>query len=253
MITANYHRNYLTLNKDMDYDNLSSMLNVLTRARDTMKSPRMMHFISEIKEPDLLPSKLIQTFKEKFESEIKARNKQRLKADPSARKRSVPDIEMICSIETSFPKIEYSDGNPYSFGMPLNKRYDHIHIMLIVDTNHNAYGWKELVLIVNKAISRINGLDRVNYSDDSVVSVKDDKENFYGFFKPRDERCTIQDSPYLDKYWHDLKLEFPDAVIRASYLCKTTQKAEIPARFKKNSFKVTRARNACNEELQSVA
>lgn len=160
MDIASYHRGYLTLNKGMDYGNLSSMLNVLTRARDTMKSPRMMHFISEIKEPDSLPSKFIQAFKEKFESEVKARNKQRLKSDPDARKRNVPDIEMICSIETSFPRIEYSEENPYSFGMPIRKRYDHIHIMLIVDTNHNSYGWKELVLIVNKAISRINGLDR---------------------------------------------------------------------------------------------
>ena len=63
------YKGYNILNKSVNRDNLSSMLKVLSRAKDTMLNPRMMHFISEIVDPEQFPSKFIQTFKEKFESE----------------------------------------------------------------------------------------------------------------------------------------------------------------------------------------
>lgn len=43
-----------------------------------------MHFISEIVDPEQFPSKFIQTFKEKFESEVNARNRQRKQLETKA-------------------------------------------------------------------------------------------------------------------------------------------------------------------------
>ena len=58
---------------------------------------------------------------------------------------------------------------------------------------------------------------------------------------------------YQDLYWHDLKLEFSDAVKRASYLCKTSQKSMLPNRFVRCSFNVTRMTKSKNFECQAAA
>jgi len=55
------YKGYNILNKSVNRDNLSSMLKVLSRAKDTMVNPRMMHFISEIVET--LSSSRVSLFK----------------------------------------------------------------------------------------------------------------------------------------------------------------------------------------------
>lgn len=190
--------------------------------------------------------RFIQKFKECFISEIKLRNKQRKKDDTTLRTRKViPDIEMIYSIESKPSKY-----NP-------DELYNHIHIMVIIDCKHNLYGEIELTKIVNKTLSRINGLQKIKYENDSVVGVKDHKPNFYGLLKPRDSESKIKpcdNYEYKSLFCHNLKTEFLDGVIRASYLCKTTQKELLPERFKKMNFNVTRIkRNSSNDnELQSA-
>lgn len=240
------------------------MLKVLTRAKATMINPRMFHFISEIVEPEQFPKKFIQTFKEKFESEIRVRNRQRklewqMKQEKSeVRKKSylqarkIPNIEMIYSIESSWKDIPHPNEKLAEFGEMVKIKYLHIHMMVIVDIGHNDYGHTELMICGNKAISRISGLQEVHY--EGFTCYKDGKENHYGFMKPRDKKSTIKSGEYLDRYWHDLKLEFEDAVIRASYLCKTTQKQELPEIFKRgNSFNVTRPSRAAAQDLPKVA
>lgn len=56
-------RGYRILNKDMDYQNLVSMLNVLTRAKVTMIKPLMYQFISEIDIATFQTDGFIQKFK----------------------------------------------------------------------------------------------------------------------------------------------------------------------------------------------
>ena len=239
-------KQYRILNKDTDYQNLVSMLNVLSRATATMDTPLMFHFVSEIDIDLFKTERFIQKFKECFISEVKLRNKQRKKDNSTLRTRKViPDIEMIYSIESKPSKY-----NP-------DELYNHIHIMVIIDSKHNLYGEIELTKIVNKTLSRINGLQKIEYEHDSVVGVKDDKPNFYGLLKPRDSESKIKptdDYKYQSLLCHNLKLEFFDAVIRVSYLCKTTQKELLPERFKKMNFNVTRVkRNSANDNEQQVA
>ena len=245
-IKTTLFKDYRILNKDTDYQNLVSMLNVLSRATATMDTPLMFHFVSQIDIDLFKTERFIQKFKEFFISEVKLRNKQRKKDNSTLRtRRVIPDIEMIYSIESKPSKY-----NP-------DELYNHIHIMVIIDSKHSLYGEIELTKIVNKTLSRINGLQKIEYERDSVVGVKDDKPNFYGLLKPRD--CNSQIKPcdnyeYKSLFCHNLKTEFLDAVIRASYLCKTTQKELLPDRFKKMNFNVTRIkRNSANDnELQSA-
>ena len=244
-IKTTLFRKYRILNKNTNYQNVVSMLNVLQRAKANMTKPLMYHFVSEIDIDIFQTDRFIQRVKECFESEVKRRNKQRKKEKPDLRKRqAIPDIEMIYSIESKPSKY-----NP-------DELYNHIHIMLVIDSL-SRYGDKELIIIVNKTLSRITGLQQVSYEPNSVVGVKDGKENFYGMLKPRDDNSRIKatdDYKYLNPLRHDLKLEFNDAVIRASYLCKTTQKALLPERFKKMNFNVTRIkRNSANDDWQQVA
>lgn len=244
-IKTTLFKDYRILNKDTDYQNLVSMLNVLSRATATMDTPLMFHFVSEIDIDLFKTERFIQKFKECFISEVKLRNKQR-KKDPTLRTRKViPNIEMIYSIESKPSKY-----NP-------DELYNHIHIMLIIDSKHSLYGEIELTKIVNKTLSRINGLQKIEYEHDSVVGVKDHKPNFYGLLKPRDTNSKIKptdDYKYQSLFCHNLKTEFLDGVIRASYLCKTTQKELLPDCFKKMNFNVTRVkRNSANDNEQQVA
>ena len=268
------YKGYIIINKPTDPDCLRSTLKVLTRAKETMIKPRMIHFISEIVEPEAFPEKFIQTFKEKFTSEVRARNRQRKlewqqnqerlkkekpKSEENAEEkkvyfqaRKIPNIEMIYSIESSWIDIPHPDEDLAELGETVKKKYLHIHMMVIVDIGHNDYGHTELMICGNKAISRISGLQKVHY--EGFACYQDGSQNHYGFLKPRDKRSTIQAGDFINLYWHDLKLEFEDAVIRASYLCKTTQKKELPEMFKRgNSFNVSRPSRAAIENVPQAA
>jgi hypothetical protein len=221
-------------------NNLDSMLNVLSRSKGSMLNPKMMHFVCPIEDFDILPKKFIQDFKEKFESEWRKDEKsERRKA---LRSRRLPKIEMIYSIEAKDIK------NPnYYWGDAENShvtfRYNHVHIMLIVDIGHKRYGWREISVLANKALNRINGIQSLTIEDDFTMTSKDGEHTTsYGFLKPRSRKCIFNNGEKVKGfYWHDLKTEFDDAVIRASYLCKSEQKALLPERFASNSFNVTRA------------
>ncbi len=204
-------------------DNVKSMFNVLNRARENMINPRMMHYVVEIDQVSLFPKKFIQAFKERFKSEWKLNEKKRKIRNCSARRRSIPNLELIYSVESKL--IERDDGS----GELAICRFNHIHIMLIVDIGHGRYGKKEINHIVNCTLNRIQGLEIKELEDDFSL----------GFLKFRKREYITEG--YQDLYWHDLKREFPDAVKRASYLCKSSQKSMLPDRFIKCSFNVTRA------------
>ena len=79
---------------------------------------------------------------------------------------------------------------------------------------------------------------------------------YCGFLRYRDCKSTIQaqdaskaeNGNFINKYGHDLKTEFNDAMIRASYLCKSEQKDLLPDELKRYSFGHTRPSRACNDD-----
>ena len=230
------YKGYEVLNKADIEDNLDSMLTILNRAREEMIKPLMFHFVVELTNPDDVPSKIVQAIKEKFTSEIKKNHKAR-KAN-GARKRRTPKIELFYSIET---KEKLSGG-----------LYDHIHIMFIVDAGHNVFGSNELGILINKALNRIDGFEKLTFNDDfNIVKASDGYTFGQGFLKFRDKKSTIyaDDATFHDIRCHDLKTEFKDAAIRASYLCKSSQKKELPERYKgsnNQTFGGTRKLRATN-------
>ena len=93
-IKTTLFRKYRILNKDTDYQNVVSMLNVLQRAKANMTKPLMFHFVSEIDIDTFQTDRFIQRVKECFESEVKRRNKQRKKEKPDLRKRqAIPEMK----------------------------------------------------------------------------------------------------------------------------------------------------------------
>ena len=139
------YRGYEVLNKADIEDNLDSMLTILHRAKEEMIKPLMFHFVVGITNPDDVSSKLTQTIKEKFTSEINRNHKAR-KAS-GARKRKTPKLELLYSIESK----EKDSG----------ELYNHIHIMFIVDAGLNAFGSTELSILINKALNRIDGFEKL--------------------------------------------------------------------------------------------
>lgn len=220
--------------------NLDSMLKVLSRAQKQMINPRMMHFVCPIEDFDILPSKFIQAFKEKFESEWrKAENSERRE---KLRSRRLPNIEMIYSIEAKdIENPNYRWGDPENSHLTI--RYNHVHIILIVDIDHKRYGWKEISVLANKAFNRIDGIESLKIEDDFTMTSADGEHTTRcGFLKVRSKKCLVNNGEsFKELFWHDLKTEFDDAVIRASYLCKSEQKALLPERFANSSFNITRA------------
>lgn len=216
-------------------DNVRSMFNVLHRAKESMINPRMMHYVAEIDQVNLFPKRFIQAFKEIFKSEWKINEKKRKKRDCGARKRGIPDLEIIYSVESKL--IERDDGS----GELAPYRFNHIHIMLIVDIGYGRYGKKEINHIVNCTLNRIQGLEIKELEDDFSI----------GFLKFR--KHEYMTAEYQDLYWHDLKLEFSDAVKRASYLCKTSQKSMLPNRFVRCSFNITRMTKSKKFECEAAA
>lgn len=234
-----YH-GYRILKKADIEDNLRSMLNVVTRCRDAMTKPKMMHYVCEIEDFDLFPNKFIQSIKEKFKSEWKKFERKRHADKPRARRRRLPNLEIIYSIEAK--DIDNPKFNAFDPDQPPKLRYNHVHIMLIIDVGSNIYDRKEITSITNRALNRIHGVKKLVIEDDFNITTEDGHERNRGFLKFRDTRSTTKtEEEFLDLYWHDLKQEFDDALIRASYLCKSEQKALLPERFKNSSFNVTRA------------
>ena len=232
------YKGYEVLNKADIEDNLDSMLTILNRARKEMIKPLMFHFVVEITSPDDVPSKLTQSIKEKFTSEINKNHKAR-KAN-GARARNTPKVEFFYSIETK--------------ARDSGELYNHIHIMFIVDAGYNVFGSTELGILINKALNRINGFEKLIFSDDfNIVKASDGYTFGQGFLKFRDKESTIyaDDATFHDIRCHDLTTEFKDAVIRASYLCKSSQKKELPERYQgsnNQTFGGTRKPRAANSE-----
>ena len=230
------YKGYEVLHKADIEDNLDSMLIILNRARDEMIKPLMFHFVVGITSPDDVPSKIVQAIKEKFTSEINKNHKAR-KAN-EARTRKTPKVELFYSIET---KAKDS-----------GELYNHIHIMFIADAGHNAFGSIELGILINKALNRIDGFEKLIFNSDfDIVKASDGYTFGQGFLKFRDKQSTIyaDDATFHDIRCHDLKTEFKDAVIRASYLCKSSQKKELPERYQgsnNQTFGGTRKLRATN-------
>lgn len=237
------YRGYQVLNKADIEDNLDSMITVLTRAKEEMIKPLMFHFVMGMDNPNEVPSKLVQAIKTKFESEVNKDHKKR-RANGS-RKRTTPKVELIFSIETK--PIKHTD-----------KLHDHIHIMFIADAGHNAYGSKELSILINKALNRIDGFEKLIFKDDfNIVKASDGYKFGEGFLKYRDKSTTIyaDDANFHDIRCHDLKSEFKDAIVRASYLCKSEQKKQLPERYagsKNQSFGTTRKSRAVTKVKEAA-
>ena len=232
------YKGYEVLNKADIEDNLDSMITILNRAREEMTKPLMFHFVVGLTSPDDVPSKLTQAIKEKFTSEINKNHKAR-KVN-GARARKTPKVEFFYSIETK--------------ARDSGELYNHIHIMFIVDAGHNVFGSKELGILINKSLNRIDGFEKLVFNDDfNIVKASDDYPFGEGFLKFRDKGSTIyaDDATFHDIRCHDLKTEFNDAVIRASYLCKSSQKKELPERYQgsnNQTFGGTRKPRAANSE-----
>lgn len=241
----------IVLNKADKVANIKNTEIVLSRCRATMISPKMMHFIVEYKESEL-PSKIIQPIKEAYVSEFKKFEKDRFKRlrgkngnAIKVRKRQQPKLEIIYSIESKMLG-EY--------------KYDHIHFMFIVDFGHNRFDYKEIISIINNALLRLSFVvPIVKVSDFKFVG--HNGVNACGYLRYRDFRSTvkaddaqIKDDGFIEIRGHDLKTEFDDAMIRASYLCKSSQKELLPTHIKNMSFNHTRAsRKSCNDEFMSLA
>lgn len=235
------YNGYLVNRKADIVDNIRSMLNVLTRSRDSMKAPRMMHYICEIEDFDIFPSKFIQSFKEKFRSEWVRYERARHSRNDRARKRHLPELELIYSIEAK--DIRNPNFELFNPDQPSIIRYNHVHIILIFDVGLHRYRRREITIITNRALNRVHGIRKLIIEDDFNITSDDGRIRNKGFLRFRDkESVTRIDGEFKDMYWHDLKEEFTDAVIRASYLCKSEQKTFLPERFKNSSFNVTRAR-----------
>lgn len=230
------YKGYEVLNKADIEDNLDSMITILNRAREEMTKPLMFHFVVGLTSPDDVPSKLTQSIKEKFTSEINKNHKAR-KVN-GARARKTPKVEFFYSIETK--------------ARDSGELYNHIHIMFIVDAGHNVFGSKELGILINKALNRIDGFEKLIFNGDfDIVKASDGYTFGEGFLKFRDKNSTIyaDDATFHDIRCHDLKTEFKDAVIRASYLCKSSQKKELPERYQgsnNQTFGGTRKPRATN-------
>lgn len=217
---------YRILNRDFDRRNLDAVIKVLTWSSQSMQKPKMMHFVLEIEDYDLFQTDgFVQSFKEKFNLYIRQRNRERNNTAINKRVK-LPEIQLIYSIEAKML------GDYF---------YNHLHLMVIVDTNHNDYGRNELAIAINRALSAIHGLESLHFDSDRGTFFKDSYKRDSGFLKYRNENSSVKVGTFKQLCWHDLKTELPDAVCRASYMCKLDQKDLLPEKFKRgNSFGHTR-------------
>lgn len=224
-----FYSGYRVLNRDFDRRNLDAVISLLQWCCTNMRTPRMMHFVLEITDHHVFETNgFVQKFKEKFNSYIRQWNRQRnLKIKPKRTK--IPDIQLIFSLESKFLNPMYT--------LP----YNHLHLMVIIDTNHNDYGYKELMIAVNRALSGIIGLESLSFDEVRTTFWKDSTTTEFGFLKFRNENSSVKIGEFKNLYWHDLRAEMADAVCRASYLCKLDQKDLLPEKFQRgNSFGHTR-------------
>ena len=217
---------YRILNRDFDRRNLDAAINILKWSKQNMRTPRMLHFALEIEDCDLFETDgFIQKFKEKFKSYIRQRNRERNKARKDKRTK-LPYLQIIYAVEAKM------------LGEYL---YNHLHVMVVIDTNHNAYGYKELMIAVTRTLSSIHGLESLYFDATQTIFLKGAERKPSGFLKYRNENSSVKIGTFKELHWHDLKTELLDAVCRASYLCKLDQKDLLPEKFKRgNSFGHTR-------------
>lgn len=210
------------LNKDFDRRNLNAVIDLLCHASLSMKSPRMMHFIAKIEDFNSFDkTRFSQTLKAKFTSNMKKRNKLS-KTDRT----KLPDFHFFYSLESKIVN---------------GSKYDHIHLMIIFDTNHNRYGSRELQIAVTKSLSSMPGIEKLRFDKDKAIFTQPcSRELPTGFLKLRNQKSKISIGTFRELYWHDLKTELNDAVCRASYLCKLDQKDLLPEEIKQSSFGHTR-------------
>ncbi len=217
---------YRVLNRDFDRRNLDEVIKILKWSAQNMRTPKMMHFVLEVEDYDLFETDgFVQKFKEKFKSYIRQRNRERNKVHKNKRTK-LPDMQMIYAVEAKM------------LGEYL---YNHLHVMVVIDTNHNDYGPNELMIAVTRALSNIHGLESLHFDSSKAIFFKDTERRNHGFLKFRNENSSVKVGTFKQLYWHDLKTELRDAVCRASYLCKLDQKELLPEKFKRgNSFGHTR-------------
>ena len=236
-----FFKDFLTLRKDFDRRNLEQVIHIASWCRNNMKKPRMMHFALEIDEKiaKFNSRRFTQNLKEKFESQIKAYNKVRA-LDGKSRK-PIPPMHIVFSIESKYLK----PSNPVP--------YLHIHVLVFIDTLHNLYGSNELNICITKALSKIHGLEELDFRESETIFYKDNRKRPFGFLKLRNDKTSIKVGEFLDLRWHDLKAEFDDAICRASYLCKLDQKDLLPDEFKRgNSFGHTRPPKNSNQDYERL-
>jgi hypothetical protein len=64
--------------------------------------------------------------------------------------------------------------------------------MFIVDAGHNVFGTKELGILINKALNRIDGFEKLIFNGDfDIVKASDGYTFGQGFLKFRDKKSTI--------------------------------------------------------------
>ncbi len=235
-----FFKDFLTLRKDFDRRNLEQVIHIASWCSNNMKTPRMMHFALEIEDDLLFNSRrFTQSLKEKFASQIKAYNKVRA-LDGKSRK-PIPPMHIVFSIESKYLK----PSNPVP--------YLHIHVLVFIDTLHNLYSPKELSICITKALSKIHGLEELDFRESETIFYKDNRKRPFGFLKLRNDKTSIKVGEFIDLNWHDLKAEFDDAICRASYLCKLDQKDLLPDEFKRgNSFGHTRPPKNSNQDYERL-
>lgn len=227
---------YRILNRDFDRRNLDTVIKILSWCSRNYQTPRMMHFSLEIEDCDLFDTDgFIQRFKEKFKSYIRDRNRVRNKT-ASNKRTKLPNVQVIYSIETKMLGAYF---------------YNHIHLMIIVDTLHKQYGRLEIPIAINRALSAINGLESLYFDSNKGTFFKDSIKKDSGFLKYRNEKSSVKIGTFKQLCWHDLKTELPDAVCRASYMCKLDQKDLLPEKFS-NSFGHTRPKDIVCKSITKI-
>lgn len=228
---------FLKLRRNLDRRNFQSVIKVLSWCQKNMLAPRMLHYVVGLEDFMLFQTNgFVQRLKEKFASAMLEENKRRNKIEGFRKRNDVPGIQVIYSIESK--KIHAEFQNPDSELID----YLHIHLLVVVDIGHRRFGPNEINIALNKALSKIQGLESLHVDpDDGVTFWNGARKMPLGFLKLRSEKTTIYVGSIRDKKWHDLKIELADAVCRASYLCKLDQKDNLPIEFNRgNSFGHTR-------------
>lgn len=228
-----FFRGYLILNREMDRRNLIETIRVLEWCSQNMATPIMLHYVLEIEDEDLFDTnRFVQRFKEKLYSFFRERN--RIRNKEGKRKRKLPDLQLIYSVEMK-NRLLFESSDVF---VP----YLHLHLMVVIDTDHNRYHFDEINIQITRALSRINGLESLWFNPTTFTFLKEARSMRYGFLKMRNSKTSIKaTSNFNELKWHDLKTELDDAICRASYLCKLDQKIDLPEKFNRgNSFGHTR-------------